>query len=322
MLYRSGILRYVLYACVAAGLLNGGCGARTAAEGATFAAQSEDTLRYGSGRFVFTDSPGARSRPVNIWYYRPREWRKRDPIVFVMHGNGRAARRYRSTWIAEAERYGFLLLVPEFSRKHYPRTRQYHWGNVVNRSGATTDSARWSFTTIEAIFDAVKERTGSTRSGYSMYGHSAGAQFVHRMLLLMPNARIEKAVVADAGWYTMPTLEEDYPYGLGDLLDGKEWRDRLRAAFAREVPVLLGSADTVNADPQLLKSRRAMEQGEDRLERGDTFFESARRQARELGLPFRWYLITVPGAGHSNRDMAGAAASLLLGRCTLAAAAC
>jgi hypothetical protein len=272
------------------------------------------SLRIGSGSFTFTGSAGARKRPVKVWYHRPQQWRKGDPILFVMHGTGRTGRNYREVWTPQAERRGFLLIVPEFSRRYYPRSEQYHQGNLFTRRGTPIDSVRWSFTTVERLFDDVKQRSGATRASYWIYGHSAGSQFVHRMLLLMPHARIEKAVLANAGWYTLPTLEAEYPYGLDDALERPEWRIRLRSAFRREVPVLVGAADTIAKDRELRTTSEARAQGKHRLERGQTFFRTAHEQARRMNVPFRWYIRVVPGAGHSNRDMAQAAAAILTRR--------
>ena len=40
-----------------------------------------------------------------------------------------------------------------------------------------------------------------------IYGHSAGSQFVHRFLMTRPDAPVERAVAANAGWYTLPDDE-------------------------------------------------------------------------------------------------------------------
>ena len=45
-----------------------------------------------------------------------------------------------------------------------------------------------------------------------MFGHSAGAQFTHRYMLLSKDKRISNAVVANAGWYTFINNAK-FPYG-------------------------------------------------------------------------------------------------------------
>lgn len=268
-------------------------------------------LRVGTGSFVFTGSAGAAVRPVTVHYHRAASLTPDSPILFVMHGNGRNADGYRNVWIPLAEEHGFLLVVPEFSREHYPSSRHYHQGNIMEASGEPVDSARWSFVTVEAIFDEVRERSGSTRSRYSIYGHSAGSQFVHRMLLLMPEARIEEAFAANAGWYTFPTGEEEWPYGLGGVVTEEELRVRLRSALARRVTVLLGEADTVTNHRDLRTTPEAMAQGIHRFERGHSFYAAAEAMATALELPFEWTVRTVPDVAHSNRGMAPAAAAAL-----------
>ena len=47
-----------------------------------------------------------------------------------------------------------------------------------------------------ASFVTVKAATGNRSERYHLYGHSAGAQFVHRFLYFMPDARVAKAVAA------------------------------------------------------------------------------------------------------------------------------
>ena len=60
----------------------------------------------------------------------------------------------------------------------------------------------------------MKAATGNRSASYLLYGHSAGAQFVHRYLYFVPEARVAKVVAANAGWWTLPDLAVGFPYGL------------------------------------------------------------------------------------------------------------
>ena len=51
---------------------------------------------------------------------------------------------------------------------------------------------------IEPLFDHARARFGMEADAYSIYGHSAGAQFVHRFLFHVPDARVARAVAANA----------------------------------------------------------------------------------------------------------------------------
>lgn len=268
-------------------------------------------LREGTGRFEFSGSLGAIERPLTVHYHRPESIDVDSPILFVMHGNGRNATGYRDVWIPLAEEYDFLLIVPEFSSEQYPSSRHYHQGNIRESSGAAIDSTFWSFTTLEAIFDEVRERTGTNRTTYNIYGHSAGSQFVHRFLQMMPGARIAEAVAANAGWYTLPDGEEAWPYGLGGVSTEAQFDIRLRNALGTKVTVLLGERDTNTEDADLRTTPEAMEQGPHRLARGHYFYQYAADMGDEHGIPFNWSLETVPGVAHSNGGMAPAAAAAM-----------
>lgn len=231
------------------------------------------------------------------------------PIVFVLHGMQRNADEYRDQWFDLAIEHDFLLVVPEFSERHFPEARSYNLGNVADAEGRPRPRREWSFSAIEPIFDEVKRRYGMTAKGYAIYGHSAGAQFVHRFLFHVPNARVVKAVAANAGWYTMPVFNVDWPYG---LRNSAVTSPDLAAALQLPVTVLLGDADTDPEHQSLLRTPEALAQGPHRYARGLAFFETASKAAGWAGVPFAWQLATVPGADHDNTRMAPAAVPYLL----------
>jgi pimeloyl-ACP methyl ester carboxylesterase len=191
----------------------------------------------GASSIVFEDARGNADRPITAWTYRPRELSSSAPVVFVMHGKGRNGREYRDSWIELAERNRFLLLTPEFSDEAYPSEEMYQWGFVKSSDGKLRDRQKWSFMAIEHLFDEVVRDNGLAAKRYFIYGHSGGGQFVHRLAMLCPEARFELAIAANPGWYTMPDLTIDYPYGLRGTPAGAA---QLRAALARPLVILLG----------------------------------------------------------------------------------
>lgn len=263
-------------------------------------------IAAGSGRIEVHDAPG----PVPVWVHRPAAWTPQRRVLVVMHGLRRDAERYRDDWRGIAERHAALLLVPEFSQVLFPGARGYNRGNLQDAEGRPTPPERWTFHVFERVVAAAMRQAGAARDGYGLYGHSAGAQFVQRHLLVTSAARAEAAVIANAGSYTLPRFDRPFPEGLGGI--GAE-PAAVRAAFARPVVLLLGEADTDPAHPSLPRQPWAAGQGSHRFARGWHAFDAARRAAADMGVPFAWRVVTVPGVGHSNREMAEHAAPLLLG---------
>lgn len=260
----------------------------------------------GAGNFHFVDDRNSADKSLTVWYYRPLHISATiAPIVFVMHGAKRDADNYRDNWRDAAERFGFLLICPEFAQPNYPRAA-YQLGNLVDSGGKPLPEDRWTFGMIERLFDFVREATGNTSEQYCIYGHSAGAQFVHRMALFVPAARYATAIAANAGWYTMPTFDSKrFPYSLKDSGSTPE---RLKKALGERLVILLGERDTDADDPYLRRSKGARRQGINRFERGHTFFTTACGEAAELGMTSNWELLTVPGAAHLDPQMIPAAA--------------
>ena len=244
-----------------------------------------------------------------VYLTRPEALSPDRPIVFVMHGMKRNASEYRDQWHELAKEHEFLLVVPEFSERHFPGSEAYNLGNVFDEKGKLQPRAAWSFSAIEPIFDEVRRRYGMKGRGYALYGHSAGAQFVHRFLYHEPHARVTRVVAANAGWYTMPVFNVEFPYGLRNSAVSSA---DLAAALQLPVTVLLGEEDIDPQHRSLNRDPEALLQGAHRFARGQAFFESAADASARLGVPFGWQLLTVPGADHDNRLMAPAAVPLLL----------
>jgi len=108
----------------------------------------------------------------------------------------------------------------------------------------------------------------------------------------------------------MPTRGTDpYPYSLKDLdLTDED----LKRIFSLDFVILLGEEDVVQ-DAYFLKTKAAMRQGVNRLQRGKQFYSIAKKEAQRLNVELNWQLITIPGCGHNpNDEMINAVVSSIL----------
>jgi dienelactone hydrolase len=231
------------------------------------------------------------------------------PILIVLHGVLRNPGQYLEPWLPFASSNGYAVIAPHFSRREFPGSGAYNQGGLFSPDGRLRPKELWAFQVIEDLFDAVRDWIGSNVLRYDLYGHSAGAQFVHRMLMLCPESRASIAIAANAGWYTMPTFDLDYPYGLRGLSLAEE---QFRRALEVRLVLLLGEEDSDPNDPSLRKSDLALEQGAHRLERGLGFYRRAVESASEWGVQLAWTEQKIPGVGHDQEAMASVASSILI----------
>jgi len=261
-------------------------------------------IGQGAGSFLYSGYKPLADKPVKVWYYSPVEDPAGLPIVFVMHGVKRNGSDYRDNWILLAQEHNLLIVVPEYSQEHYPKSRSYNLGNMFDSNGLSIEEKKWSYSIIEPLFDYIKAVINGKQKSYALFGHSAGAQFVHRFLLFKPENRAEVIISANAGWYTLPDLKTAFPYGIKNTTATSK---SLAKSFAKRLIVLLGQADTNTQDKHLRKTKEAMAQGSNRFERGRYFYRKSILTADEIGAEFNWELEIVPGVGHQNAKMAGAA---------------
>lgn len=231
---------------------------------------------------AFLDLPDGRRITLHC-----RAGRKGARPLIILHGMERDAPRYLAQWVAADEDCAFDLIAPEFDQAQFPGWRGYNLGGQG------------------AVFSALSQISADA-GGADCYGHSAGAQVVQRYVLFGgshdPAARF---IAANAGWYTAPE-EAPYPYGLtgGPNAD-------LPAAFARNLILLSGEADTDNAHHTLRHDTGADRQGADRFARARWMMQCANNKATEIGARLTWRHETATDAGHSNRAMIPMALNLL-----------
>jgi len=259
-------------------------------------------------RIVVTTPAGLQQA---VYLARPLGLDADRPVLFALHGEDRDASKLCDSLYPLAEEHKVLIVLPEFSERLFPGAGGYAEGNVRSARGKNLPPSEWSFSAIEAIFDAVRARFAMTAGSYSMYGRAEGGQFVQRYLYFLPEARVRRAVAADPDWYTMPDFMEDYPRGLAGTAAGEL---QLRRALTLPFTVFLAESDA-NASPGQPTGALDpddLEQPAARLTRGRAFFARAREAAEELQVPLAWQLETVPDAGSGDRQTAKAALESLL----------
>ena len=263
---------------------------------------ASEIRRQVSGSFRFVDVGS--NHPIVVWFCRPLAIAADTRIVFVMHGSeSETARQACNLALPYIEPLNAVVLAPQFAEEYYPGDA-YMFGNMIAADGNVRPKSVWALTAIERLFDIVGDELGVNRTNYDIVGFSGGAQFVHRLVLFLPEARFRRAVAASAGRYAFPSWSEKFPYGLNDSpLD----QTALRQAFSRDLVVLLGDRDITDRE----REPDAMAQGTTRFARGLRFFATAADEAAALGVQLRWELRIVSGVDHSAVSMVRAALELL-----------
>jgi len=252
--------------------------------------------------------PAFPDRPLTLRCARPRHFSPATPVLFVHHGVLRNGGDYRDYWLGLVDEADVLVVVPEFSDESFPGAPFYNFGNRTDDNGTARPRAQWTYAVVERLFVELRTAGITHRHRYGMFGHSAGGQFVHRMLSLGFRDSVAAAVTANAGTYAMPDLEVAFPYGLGGTgLDENALGDLLRFRLT----VMAGTADTVTTTEHFPHDEAAMRQGETRYARAHRYIETARAQAARLGIPCAWTIVDVDGVGHDGERMSRAAAPIL-----------
>ena len=228
-----------------------------------------------------------RSDPTQEYLaYVPQSAARNAPVLVSVHGISRNAYEQAVVFSELCEKYRVVLVVPVFQsvvHRDYQRLGRKGRGPRVDRL-------------LHRILAEVASVTGADATQVSLFGFSAGAQFVHRYLMAHPH-RVARAVVAAAGWYTFPDPKQRFPYGIrpngslpGVVFDAERF---LRVP----VEVLVGSRDLGSIN--LKHGERVDVQGSNRVERARRWVAAMRTTAAAHGLVPAVTLTEVPGIDHS-----------------------
>lgn len=292
---------------------------------------SQNLTSNSTGSFIFNPESPIDRPSVEVFYHIPSGDLSSMPILFSFHGAGRNGNDYRDFWIEMANQNGFMVFAPEFSSSNYPGLGDnYLMGNIFDDGDNPEESEynlpeEWTFSVIEPLFNYIKTDISGTQQTYDGWGHSGGAQFLHRFTMFVPQSSLGTAVCSNAGWYTVPENEIHYPYGnslpfgsdnnIFDFLQSTSngLNVNIEQFFSKKLIVHLGTNDT---DPNSSGLRHNdvvdNQQGLNRYVRGNYFFNTGQAYAQDLNTPFNWEQHDVLGANHQGQVMANDALQFFL----------
>ena len=251
--------------------------------------------------FAYWDKPD-----VEIFYITPEEINEYTKVIFVIHGNTRNAEDYLSAWIPHVLNKNVIVAAPQFTKTDF---RYFFLLEMAESSGKVNNNrSDYINNSISLFFNYIKSKFSLTANTYSMFGHSAGAQFTHRYMLLSKDKRISNAVVANAGWYTFISNAE-FPYGIKSspiIISDED----LRWFMSNKVNLLIGSEDL--GSKSVNSSKGAKLQGITRVDRANSYFNSLISSAEDRNYALRWNYRVLDNVDHDFKKVTPFAANILL----------
>jgi len=232
-----------------------------------------------------------RSDPtLEYFVYVPATGGADAPLFVTVHGISRNSEEHATLFAPYAEALGAVMVAPTFSPAGFA---DYQRLGRMGR-GARADVS------LQSIVEETAWLTGASPAQIYLFGHSGGAQFAHRYAMAHPQ-RIARLAVASAGWYTFPTTQRRFPYGIrpnanlpGLSFDPEKF---LRVPIA----VLVGEEDGTDAHVRHTE-RLDAEQGTTRVDRARNWVAAMRDLAAAYHLEPRVTLEMVKGHDHSFRE--------------------
>ena len=243
---------------------------------------------------------------VQLFYIKPDKVDKNTQFLFVIHGNSRNAKDYLKAWIPYIKNKNIIVVAPRFEKKYF---RYFFLLQTANSSGELNVNEKdYIDDSLSLFFNYFKDRYSLDINKYKIFGHSAGAQFAHRYMLLSNDYRISNVVLANAGWYTFLDNNK-FPYGITKS-PIKITSERVRWFMSNKTSLLIGSEDidlkSVNDSPG------ANNQGRTRVDRANNYFNNLALIGEKNNVPFRWKFYEIKGVDHDYKKMSQAAQNILL----------
>ncbi len=229
---------------------------------------------------------GSLSSCDKLKYYYVKGSQEITNIVVLVHGISRNAEEIINSFSQQMSPDS-LLIAPVFSKDY---------ATDYQRLGRKNKGPRADYI-LQAIINELSTQYDIEVNKINLFGFSAGAQFVQRYAFAHP-AQVKKVAIVSAGWYTMPSFSEYYPYGLklrNEFADiDFEFMRFLRVKYR----VYVGEKDYLR-DKSLNKSKKVDRlQGQNRLERAESWTNKMNRCFEKYAIKNRVSLEVLKNVTH------------------------
>jgi pimeloyl-ACP methyl ester carboxylesterase len=214
------------------------------------------------------------------------------PVLVSVHGVSRRSwQEHVAVFVPACERQGVALLAPSFIGEQHANYQR------LGREGRDQRADLF----LHRCLQELNSLTSADTMHLRLFGHSGGAQFVHRYLMAYPH-RVARAVVTAAGWYTFPDPALKFPYGIRATrrLPGVVFNPE--AYLQVPVTVLVGTRDTQSRNFRS-SDRVNAQQGLTRIERARNWVAAMRAQAAAHGIAPLVSLVEMAGVDHSFAEL-------------------
>jgi len=177
----------------------------------------------------FGSNPGA----LRMFTYVPKRPRPSPALVVVLHGCTQSAASYDlgAGWSTLAERYGFILLLPEQTPANNPKTC-FNWflpGDAARDRGEALS--------IRQMIEKTIGAHGIDRARVFVTGLSAGGAMTAVMLATYPEVFAAGAIIAGLPYGTAGNVQQAFESMFqGPTHAANEWGDLVRRASSHRGP--------------------------------------------------------------------------------------
>lgn len=220
-------------------------------------------------------------------------------LLISVHGyNGRKddqigrkrVKRAAERWTHLADSNGWVVISPHFDQKRF--NNDYQRLNIL---GIRSDVR------LNRIITGIERKLAGLRTDKLLFfGFSGGGQFVHRYAAFNPS-RIERAVVAAAGWYLWPDATLPYPIGTEQNSLKHLPKPQLLKLCHLNLLILVGEHDAEQGSyrHEFNGHNLTVLQGEGRRLRAENWTASLKKFSKLGDKDFKIALKIVPNTGHS-----------------------